>query len=234
MSGVYFELDDVGSGSTSDAYATSSFPFEGSCRIEACVFAVYRGAEGPTPLVGQSAPLDFAPPPELTISPTTGLHAGDPIAAIAENLVPGGTYDWAVCADAACDGGEVLHADTDGRLAFTAPASPYTHSGVPYGYCRDDCRVEVHGIGTDNRSPSVSATYAVAAGTVTATPSTGLADGQAVQVEGTDLVRTYEGPTLWIFPTGGWALTQCDRTGSTTSRWAGCSSTAPPDRRPGA
>jgi len=116
-----------------------------------------------------------------------------------------------VCADAACDGGEVLHADTDGTLAFTAPASPYTHSGVPYGYCRDDCRVEVHGIGTDNRSPSVSATYAVAAGTVTATPSTGLADGQAVQVEGTDLVRTYEGPTLWIFPTGGWALTQCDR-----------------------
>ena len=55
------------------------------------------------------------------------------------------------------------------------------------------------------------APYAMAAGELTAMPSEGLADGQEVAVSGRDLMTTYGGPPLGPFPTGGWAITQCDR-----------------------
>jgi hypothetical protein len=50
----------------------------------------------------------------------------------------------------------------------------------------------------------------MAAGSLSASPTTGLTDGQTVQVTGTDLMPTYAGPLRWIFPTGGWSLTECD------------------------
>ena len=53
--------------------------------------------------------------------------------------------------------------------------------------------------------------FAMATGTLAATPSTGLVDGQEVRVTGDRLMPTYAGPTVWAFPSGGWALTQCDR-----------------------
>jgi pimeloyl-ACP methyl ester carboxylesterase len=41
-------------------------------------------------------------------------------------------------------------------------------------------------------------------------PATGHADGQQVQVTGSDLADTYVGPPFWIFPTTGeWVLSQC-------------------------
>jgi hypothetical protein len=51
----------------------------------------------------------------------------------------------------------------------------------------------------------------MAAGSLAAAPDTGLADGQTISVTGTGLMPSYAGPTLWIFPTGGWSVTQCDR-----------------------
>ena len=45
--------------------------------------------------------------------------------------------------------------------------------------------------------------------TVSASPATGLADGDTVTVAGSGLQPTYAGPTV-LFPTGGWGLVQCD------------------------
>ncbi|HET6664502.1 MAG TPA: hypothetical protein VFG94_09605, partial [Acidimicrobiales bacterium] len=41
-------------------------------------------------------------------------------------------------------------------------------------------------------------------------PSTGLVPGQTVGLTGSSLMPTYLGPNLGPFPTGGWAIGQCD------------------------
>src|SRR6185503_2618688 len=81
--------------------------------------------------------------------------------------------------------------------------------GFRYGYCRTDCTVVVRSL-TGGTSPQ-AVPYTLAAGSLAAAPDTGLADGQAVALTGAGLMPSYAGPTLWIFPTGGWSVTQCDR-----------------------
>jgi hypothetical protein len=52
--------------------------------------------------------------------------------------------------------------------------------------------------------------YAMAEGSLAASPSSGLADGDTVTLTGSDLMASYEGPPFWIFPsTGGWGIAQC-------------------------
>jgi hypothetical protein len=58
-------------------------------------------------------------------------------------------------------------------------------------------------------SPYGVAGYAMAAGAITATPATGLSDGQQVTVTGNDLMSTYDGPSFLFLHAGIWALAEC-------------------------
>ena len=51
---------------------------------------------------------------------------------------------------------------------------------------------------------------AAPAARLTLAPASGHADGQSVQVTGSDVPDSYAGPPFWVLPaTGGWVLTQC-------------------------
>jgi hypothetical protein len=78
---------------------------------------------------------------------------------------------------------------------------------VDRSYCRTDCLVMLQPIATFGESATGS--YTMAAGSLAATPDSGLSDGQAVRITGEDLMPTYDGPPVFGFPTGGWAVTQC-------------------------
>ena len=75
-------------------------------------------------------------------------------------------------------------------------------------YCRDHCTVTLLSPTGDLQAV---VGYAMAEGDLSLSPDTGLRDGQTVQVTGRDLMSTYHGPTLLVFPTGGWVISQCDR-----------------------
>jgi hypothetical protein len=175
------------------------------CRATDCVFAVY---DGDHQLVAQTTPLTFAPAPTLTLEPSTGLLEGTDMTLTADHLLPSAPYIVQRCKGDLCDDGQQPTTTAGGTLTATVPASQLLRSGSQFGYCRADCEVVVRSL---NPSPALRAPYTMADGAVAASPSTGLGDGQTIHVTGTDLMPTYAGPTIWIFPTGGWALTQCDK-----------------------
>ena len=175
------------------------------CRTAACVFAVF---DDDGRLVAQTGPLGFRPEPTMALTPAAGLLEGTVMTVTAENLVPDVAYRVQRCTPTFCDAGQPVTAGADGVLTTTVPASQRLQLGFTFGYCRADCHVVVQGFGGGD---APEAPYTMAAGSLAAAPDTGLSDGQTVDVTGTDLMPTYAGPTIWIFPTGGWALTQCDK-----------------------
>jgi hypothetical protein len=152
---------------------------------------------------------DTPPPPALSLDPATALLDGEPMTAAGTNLVPGDAYELAVCRGALCAPPQAAVAAADGTIAATVPAvQRFTSVTGRYVSCRADCEVVVR----DLRGVIAARQgFAMAEGTVSVTPDAGLTDGQVVQVTGADLMPTYAGPTLLVFPTGDWALTQCDR-----------------------
>jgi hypothetical protein len=62
--------------------------------------------------------------------------------------------------------------------------------------------------------------YALSTGSLSASPSTGLSDGQAVALSGSGVQPTYDGRTIWIFHTGQWVTAQC-AAGLTSDRTVG-------------
>jgi hypothetical protein len=179
---------------------------------EDCSLAV--GAPGSE--LWATTPLSFA---AVSLAPATGLVDGQAMTVTAAGLDPGETYRPVYCRSAVpgefagCPGPEPsveATADAAGNLTLTVPARQLVGD---FGYitrCRAQCAVGL--IPRAGASAVVVVGYAMAEGSLAATPSTGLVDGQEVTLTGTDLMPTYPGAPFWLFPsTGGWGVGQCDR-----------------------
>jgi hypothetical protein len=162
----------------------------------------------------EEAPISFA---RMTLSPaSTGLLDGQPVTLSASGLPPDVSF-WFVRCDPAggvysCEADStapVVTTDADGNLSFatTAVQRFTSRSGRPV-YCRDQCTMQLRRDLPGVQHPTVG--YAMADGSVTASPAAGLSDGDTVTLTGTDLMASYDGPAFWFFPsTGGWAVGQC-------------------------
>ena len=168
-------------------------------------------------------PLVFGVPDVVALSPSTGLLAGQSVAVEASGLVPSAPYFVLRCTpDGFVEGSPVFGSFCDSHpyeapVVLTTPEGTLTTtvdalweftsgSGEPR-VCRGGCEVVLNrAVDPWNAS---SAPFQMAAGEFTASPSTGLADGDPVAIAGTDLMPSYDGPLWWILQTGGWALGQC-------------------------
>jgi hypothetical protein len=169
--------------------------------------------------------MSIAESPVLTLTPSIGLHDGDPIAVRATGLTPGWGATVRRCSNGTsfvCESLASRIADQYGRITTTVPAAqrlsdtesqPDGSTRTRHAYCTDQCTISVsqsYWNGVEWVSVyDQSRLYKMATPRVTATPSTGLTDGQSVTVVGSDLQPTYAGPTV-LLPTGGWAVTMCD------------------------
>jgi len=166
------------------------------CNEEPCSLAVFVNDQD---LVA-STPVTFAPSPVISITPGAGLLEGQSVTVSVNNLTPGASYAIFGCG-AGCEPPIDVTASAEGVATTTATVSQV--AGV--SYCRSNCQFALWADGL-----FVAKAYAMAEGSVAASPATGLADGDTVHVAGTDLMPTYDGPNLGPFPTGDWALVQCD------------------------
>jgi hypothetical protein len=189
------------------------------CRARrvACVFALASDTGTLATL-----PIGFRVDPVLTVAPDTGLLAGEPLTVSATGLVPGGRYSLLTChdrpagwfGDAGCAvaaaEAPVVTASDEGELTTTTPAlQAFTEPGGRRVVCRDDCSVLLVRAEPEYWYQYLVAGYAMAEGSLAASPATGLADGDPVAVTGTDLMATYDGPLVWFVRAGAWALGQC-------------------------
>jgi hypothetical protein len=203
-----FLLDDWGGGVFYlDVFATIDVgelnPVD--CHDLSCGFALFDGAGT---AFGQPAPITFAPPASLSVTPSEGLLDGQMMTVEGRHLLPGQEYRLQICSAAACIDGDVFTPGPDGALDTTLPAvQRFTDAVGRHEYCRANCHVVL----TRGTFDNLFAPYAMATGELTVTPSTGLEDAQPVQVAGSALMSTYAGPLIGPFASGGWALTQCDR-----------------------
>lgn len=176
------------------------------CRVEACALVLFDASV--TRLV-EPVPITLMPPPSLTAEPSVGLLDGQEMAVVAENMPPGAEYSLAICTDdTTCDSSRAVTVAPDGRIETTIPARQQftSTSGSPV-YCRANCHLVLQ----SQLMAVLWADYAMAEGELTVVPAEGLSDGQQVQVTGRELMPTYAGAAVGPFPSGGWALTQCDR-----------------------
>jgi hypothetical protein len=159
-----------------------------------------------------STPVSFA---RAALAPSVGLLDGQPITLSATGLVPSSAYRVVRCDGASvnnCEGSWtapllVTDAEGNGQMETTA-AQRFTSATATEQYCRDECSIRLWP--TAEGAPAVTVPYAMAAGSVTASPGTGLGDGDTVTLTGTDLMASYAGPSFWFFPsTGGWGVGQC-------------------------
>jgi hypothetical protein len=197
---------DNGEGSVATLLADGIYtdPLVYSCRDEPCVFAVFDESDR---TLGVSAPFELQPPPTATLEPSTGLLDGQEVTLTARGLFPNAPHSAYWCGSGECDGVTHLMSAADGTLTATLRASQIPDIPRMRGYCRTACRVSLF---PEAFGEAVELTWSMAEGSLVASPDTGLGDGDPVQITGTDLMPTYDGPTLGGFPTGGWALTQCD------------------------
>ena len=187
------------------------------CLVRPCAIAGFT-ADG---TAATSVPITFTPTPRMTLSPGDELVDGDLIQVDVDGLLPGQLVRMGRClADrssvtSGCErsllNGPELSADQNGHFEIQIPAASRLTTGAWYGQrvCRAaECTVAI----ADNLSDVVLAEepYGLAEPSASVSPSSGLADGQAVTVTGTDLQPSYAGPTV-LFPTGGWSVAQCDR-----------------------
>jgi hypothetical protein len=177
----------------------------------ACVVAL--GASG-TPQWA-AVPVTFA---EVALAPSaTGLHDGQPVTLSATGLIPDISYRVLRCDPTrapACEpepDAPLVTSGADGTLEAETTAAQRFTSGPLGGpeYCRDECTFRL----APDAWPlpwDISVPYAMAEGSVAASPSSGLADGDTVTLSGSDLMASYDGPPFWVFPsTGGWGIGQC-------------------------
>ena len=161
-------------------------------------------------------PIDFAGPASATVAPSTGLLDGATMTFEATGLSPGedyilqrchrGSNDWVGCTyltDAT-----PVTASPEGTVVADVTASQRLDEDS-WTYCRDRCSI---GLTVASQwSPEATAGYTMATGTVTGSPTTGLADGQRVTLTGADMMPTYDGRAIWVVETGEWGVAQCDR-----------------------
>ena len=197
---------DVGHALVDDGATTTD------CRAVACEIRALTV----TSAVGQPVPVTFGPRPAVTLTPSSGLHEGDAMAFHAEHLPANQTFHVARCAaPARCSTPVAITASASGTIDTTVTASELLPG---YRMCHDRCTVRLQdGVDYDPADPNVA--YTMAPTVVTATPATGLVDGQDVVVAADDLMSAYAGRTL-MFATGGWSVVQCDAAlGATPGLW---------------
>jgi hypothetical protein len=173
-----------------------------------CVLLV--GTNGWSPWA--TTPLSFA---RAAAVPSTGLVDGQPTTVSATGLVPNSSYEVVRCDGSSINNCERswtaprLVTDAEGRGEMElAAAQRFTSRTATEQYCRDECSIRLSP--TAGQAPAVIVPYAMAEGSLAASPSSGLADGDMVTLTGSDLMASYEGPPFWIFPsTGGWGIAQC-------------------------
>ncbi|MBN2621722.1 MAG: hypothetical protein JXA83_00080 [Acidimicrobiales bacterium] len=151
---------------------------------------------------------------------STGLVDGQPVTLSATGLAPDTEHILRRCDPTrtpSCESGPEaprMTSDSQGNLDFPTTAAQRIHTGHLGGpeYCRTECTFVLQPFGR-SEAWAVTVPYAMAEGSLAASPSTGLADGDTVTLTGTDLMASYEGPALWIFPTtGAWGIGQCAAT----------------------
>lgn len=200
--GTTAHLDRLGNGTVERPVPDSVEPPGApalSCLDGSCVLAAFVD-DSPV----ASAPLTFLPPFGLALHPTDGLLDGQTIDVEVVGVPAGSTHTLLRCAGTSytCEQLGRFTASETGAIDATVPASQRMGDTI---YCRDFCRI---GLIYQNQLRTVG--YAMATGSLTATPANDLTDGQAVQVTGTGLMPTYDGRSIGPFPTGGWVLAQCD------------------------
>jgi hypothetical protein len=208
--GDRFVVDESGQGSGLVVPHAVLAPATGGatvdCRTDACAFVAFDAAGE---IAVRWTPLVFTPPSVVTLTPSSGLLEGTTMTLAIDNLSRSTLHDVWLCATLLCDSQQTIATGADGTLHATLTASQRIDgSGDLHAYCRANCEILVVSYGPSRRLLRVP--YALAEGALVASPDTGLGEGQTVQVTGTDLMPTYAGPPLWIFPTGGWSVTECD------------------------
>ena len=196
-----------------DAQVLDTFPAAGplvTCADDpgGCILALGDLAGG----IAAYVPLTFAGPASATLSPATGLLDGQEMTYAATGLAPGLEYELVRCFPAdfpgsdgepacvAVGGAPPVTASAEGEATATVAAAQRFPESWITTYCRAQCSIGLR-IATQ-QAPVATAGYAMAEGTVTVAPATGLADGQQVTVTGTDLMPTYAGPMIWFVRTG--------------------------------
>jgi hypothetical protein len=166
-----------------------------------------------------SVPIGARVVPDMTISPSTGLVDGQTINVHATHLPPGESIELSRCQiqlGGVCEPvvGSIQTVPADGTIDTTVPASQRflfpigTKNNLQYPLCRlDTCSLAMSIVGVSGVAGEL--TYTMAAGSLTATPSTGLPDGQSVALSATGIMSTYVGPSFGPFGTGGWAVAEC-------------------------
>jgi hypothetical protein len=203
---------DTGEGTATTFARSVIFTPDGEldCRVESCAYAAFDASGQTTddPTVAVSPALELLPLPSVTIEPSDGLLDGDSMTVTGHDLIPNIRYHLLQCAPRprfVCAPPTEHLVGPDGTLQATRTASQVLHRS---GYCRTDCLIRLQPLAPFGDLATGS--YSMAAGSLAATPDRGLSDGQTVRITGEDLMPTYDGPSVFGFPTGGWALTQCD------------------------
>jgi hypothetical protein len=162
-----------------------------------------------------AVPFSFGPLPTASLSPAAGLVDGQSMRLDAAHLTVGATYQVVHCSNSAvgsvglCEpagSAPTVVASPTGTVSTTVPALQRLDS-LGTAYCRARCQVGL--MNTRGRLEAVAG-YAMAPGSISASPSEGLHDGQTVTVTGDHLMTSYAGRTFWIFSTGQWAVGECD------------------------
>jgi hypothetical protein len=184
---------------------------EYDCGLEPCVLSIPVG-DGSTGTLA-TLPVTFKPPPEMTLTPGTGLLDGQQVGVEVANLPPATDYFLMRCSGVRrCEPPVRVTSSASGVVTTTAPV----HQTLFSDYCRNLCHFSLWTIGWLGEEDPFGGTqlasnsYAMAVGSTGVAPATGLVDGQEVRVTGADLMPTYAGRQLGPWPTGGWLLTQCD------------------------
>jgi hypothetical protein len=178
--------------------------------VGTCVIAVGIGPDDPY----VAEPIGFGAQPTATVSPADDLVDGDEMTFTATGLEPSHAYTLVYCSspfrgetsgcEPVAEEGRPVQSSADGAVTATLPARQRLGGWHPI--CRANCSI---GVAEGERDLMVAAPYAMSAGMLTATPATGLVDGDPVAVTAPGAQPSYDGPPVWIFGSGAWGLGQC-------------------------
>jgi hypothetical protein len=175
-----------------------------------CVIAVGNGPDDPF----AAEPIGFGAQPTAALTPAEGLVDGDEMTFTATGLEPSHPYSLVYCSspfdgdtygcESVAEVGRPVQSSADGVVTATLPARQ--RIGEWHPVCRANCSI---GVAEGEWDLVAAAPYAMSTGTLTATPATGLADGDPVAVTASGVQPSYDGPPVWIFDSGAWGLGQC-------------------------
>jgi hypothetical protein len=171
-------------------------------------------------------PIDFAPQPPATATPTTGLYDGQRVSVTAPN--PGGPTALSVhqcraeyvepsvdfvngCSNAGNEATLLGSGDTVAGQIAALRRFPTEQNGTLD--CDEGAGCELVVVRFTHVGAEVHARFPITFAPepqLAVAPAGPHADGATVTVTGTGVEDSYAGPPFWVFPsTGGWAVGQC-------------------------